>query len=114
MIETPTLFDGPGQARHTDPSTSHAAAAFIRAKATTARVQLLHAHRRNPDGLTDEQAAEIAGLSLASEYATRCSELLRLGFLETTGRTVRSKSGTDRRVLRITAAGESALRARGE
>lgn len=90
------------------------AARFVRASATSARVLLMRAHAQAPTfGLTDEQAAEAAGLSLLSEYATRCSELLRMGFLEDTLQTRRSpESGLHRRVLRITATGQAALRDR--
>jgi hypothetical protein len=103
------LFDGMGQARNTDPDTSHAAARFIKAKATTARVRLMYAHQAAPAGLTDEEAAEHAGLSPHSEYATRCSELLRMGFLQDTDTTRESSTGLSRRVLRITTAGNEAL-----
>lgn len=111
----PTLFDqaadlgGPGQARASDPQTSKDAARFIRARATSARVVLLEAHEAFPEGLTDEEAATRAGLSLSSEYATRCSELMRLGYLTPTGDTRRAGTGAQRRVLRITPAGAAAL-----
>jgi hypothetical protein len=88
-----------GQARHTDPDTSHDAAARIRPN--TAKAALLQAHREHPDGLTDEEAARIAGLSLSSEYATRCSELTRIGLLEVTGERRDGAAGMDRIVRRL-------------
>lgn len=105
-------LDGPGQARASDPGTSHAAARLIRARATAARVLLLEAHAARPAGLTDPEAALYAGLSPASEYATRCSELARGGFLEDTGDTRPGPSGAHRVVRRITPAGAAVLAAR--
>lgn len=106
-----TPIDGPGQARRSDPDTSQEAAKLIRAKATTARVLLLEAHARHQwtdvvgPGLTDEQAASAAGLAPTSEYATRCSELMRMGALENTGKTRPGRAGAMRQVRRITAFG---------
>lgn len=132
MNDLPTLFDavdeqliglgvleGPGQARRTDPPTSSAAAKLVRARATSARVLLLEAFSRcsaadvgGPDGVTDEQAAVEARLPLTSEYATRCSELTRMGALELTGETRPGRAGPERVVRRITPLGRSILRAR--
>lgn len=106
-----TLFDldGPGQARWTDPRTSHDVAQLVRARAGTARIALLEAHARNPQGLTDEQAAMAAGLWLRSEYATRCSELVRLGVLADTDQTERGEAGALRMVRTITDLGRAVL-----
>lgn len=49
-------------ARNTDPTTSHAAAEAIRPKAGTQLHKLLTAYASYPDGLTDEEAGEIAGI----------------------------------------------------
>lgn len=95
------LFDMP-KARANDPNTSKTAADFVRAKASTARVKLMTAHAANPEGLTDEEAATAAGVSLLSEYATRCSELVRAGLLFDTGDTRLGVAGTARIVRRIT------------
>lgn len=94
------------KARTTDPDTSHRAARQVRRKAGTAKMQLLAAHASRPDGLTDREAAELAGLDLRSEYATRCSELRRAGLLrDTDERRPDPDTGTDRMVRRITAEG---------
>lgn len=106
-------LDAPGQARATDPSTSQIAARLITAKAHTARVRLLEAFGQRGD-LTDEQAAGAAGLSLSSEYATRCSELRRAGLVVETGATRLGVAGTPRLVSRITDSGLAVLRARQE
>lgn len=94
------------KARLSDPVTSHAAALGIVPKSGTAKAKLLAAHLAHPDGLTDREAAELAGLNLRSEYATRCSELQRAGFLEAT-EAVRPDpdTRTDRMVRRITLRG---------
>jgi len=103
------LFGGPGQWRATDPDTARMAAGFVTAKATTARVRLMEAHALWPQGLTDEEAADVAGLVLTSEYATRCSELHRMGFLEDTGVTRSGRAGAERMVRRISTAGLNAV-----
>ena len=96
-----------GQARRTDPPTSHAAARQVRTG--SAKAALLLAHANHPDGLTDEEAARIAGLSLASEYATRCSELMRAGYLADTTATRIGEAGMHRLVRRITAEGRKVV-----
>ncbi len=104
---------GPGQARITDPDTSQEAARLIRAKATTARVRLLEEFGRWDD-LTDEEAASRAGLSMLSEYATRCSELDRAGMVQDTGRRRRGAAGAERMVRAITPLGRYVLTARAQ
>lgn len=121
MTDEPTLFDtvaedldalyGPGQARRVDPPTSKLAAKMVRARATTARVRLLEAFLRNSP-LTDEEAAVLAGLSLHSEYATRCSELRRGDLIRVTGGTRQGRSGSQREVSEITEAGIAVMRQR--
>lgn len=96
-----------GQARASDPATSHAAARLIRPG--SARSQLLKAHWGRPEGLTDEEAATFAGLRLTSEYATRCSELTRAGLLEDLTDTRAGLSGMARQVRRITPLGIEVL-----
>ena len=96
------------KARLTDPVTSHAAARAVLPKSGTAKAKLLAAHLAHRDGLTDREAAEIAGLDLRSEYATRCSELVRLGLLEDTDATRPDPdTRTDRMVRRLTALGRA-------
>lgn len=99
MNQQTTLFDH-GQARRSDPSTSHEAARKVRTG--TAKRKLLEVHARYPNGLTDEEAARLAGLSLTSEYATRCSELMRAGYLVDTEATRLGESGMHRIIRRIT------------
>lgn len=106
------LFDGPGQVRRSDPDTAQMAARFVKARATSARVRLLEAHERCPLGLTDEEAATFSGVALASEYATRCSELMRMGFLIDTTAHREGYSGARRMVRVITPAGMAALERR--
>ena len=96
-----------GQARHTDPDTSKAAASRIRPG--SAKAALLRAHSAYPNGMTDEEAAKAAQLPLHSEYATRCSELERAGYLENTDQVRTGSSGMSRVVRRITALGLASL-----
>jgi hypothetical protein len=95
------------KARADDPRTSHAAAAEVKIKATTAKARLLLAHYDYQWGMTDEEAATRAGLSLVSEYATRCSELRKLDppLLAETGRERKGRAGMGRIVSQITPAG---------
>lgn len=103
-------------ARATDPRTSHKAAEVIRLKAGTQRHRLLEAFARdslvgNGTGLTDEEAMEqTVGVSPTSEYATRCSEMRRAGWLVDTGEDRKGNSGTPRIVSRITEKGLAELR----
>lgn len=95
------------KARRTDPATSHKAAAAKPERKRSQRTILLETYAEYTD-LTDEEAAEAAeaaGEDVGSEYATRCSELRRSGFIAPTGKTSPGKSGTDRIVCEITEAG---------
>lgn len=71
------------KSRRSDPHTSHLAATAISIKAGSQRARLLIAFVEHaPNGLTDEEAATAAGISLVSEYATRCSELRNAGLID--------------------------------
>lgn len=103
------------KARSTDPATAHEASRLVKARSGTARIRLLEAFRNGADveyGLTDEEAALLAGISLTSEYATRCSELRAMGVIEFTGNVRRSRSGMDRATSILTDLGQSVLLAR--
>lgn len=99
------------KARRTDPQTAVDAAQVVKARATTHRVRLLEAFgRAEPWGtISDEQAAEEAGIDLRSEYATRCSELRSARLIEATEHTVLSRSGQSRITSRITDLGRDVL-----
>lgn len=97
-----------GQARRTDPATSHEAAFKIRPGSARARLLMAHAIAQGiREGLTDEEACMAAGLSLRSEYATRCSELMRAGYLRDTEATRTGASGMSRVVRVITDQGRA-------
>ena len=80
---------------------------LVTAKANTAQVQLLKAHIAHPHGLTDEEAASLSGVSMLSEYATRCSELKRDGVLVDTSKTREGRNGIGRIVRKVTPLGIS-------
>lgn len=106
------LFAVP-KARTTDPETSHQAAKLVRKGSSKAK--LLLAHAAHPLGLTDREAADAAGLKLTSEYATRCSELMRQGYLRDSTRTRPDPdSGMQRVVRTITFLGEIEVKRLGE
>lgn len=94
-----------GKSRNTDPLTSRQADLFAATSSKSARMRLIEAHVSCPNGLTDEEACQKAGLNLASEYSTRCSELKRDGILEDTNRTRAGSTGLQRTVRQLTAAG---------
>jgi hypothetical protein len=63
------------------------------------------------DGLTDEEAMEVAeGVSPKSEYATRCSELRTAGYIVDTGQDRKGDSRLPRIICRITPMGLAAYR----
>jgi hypothetical protein len=104
------LWEEQSKARASDPATSHDAAESARLNVRTGsqRRKLLDAFKDAPNGLTHEQAAMAAGISLASEYSTRCSELSNAKYLEATGEKRVGSRGLDRAVFRITNAGRKA------
>jgi hypothetical protein len=104
----------PGRVRASDPITAHQAAKLVTARATSARVLLLEAHGRHDTdrGLTDEEAAMAAGVDIASEYATRCSELKAMGVLADLNIQRLGRSGLMRQARRITTFGREILAAR--
>lgn len=110
LAESVEAYDGP-KARKTDPHTSLNAANLIAAKGGTHRVLLLEVFGRPGVAMTDEEAAERCGLTHA-EYATRCSELRRMGLIEDTGSTRESSTGQARMLSIITQAGRDVLLAR--
>ena len=104
------LWEDQPKARASDPATSHDAAESARLNVRTGsqRRKLLDAFKAAPYGLTHEEAAMAAGISLASEYSTRCSELSNAKYLEATGEKRVGSRGLDRAVFRITDAGRKA------
>lgn len=73
-------------------------------RAGSQRARLLASFAHGPR--TDEKAMELAeGVSPASEYSKRCSELREVGFIEPTGETERGRSGQQRMVSGITLEG---------
>lgn len=84
-----TLFDAagrinpdlrPGRHRRDDWDTSVAGAVAVAYRAGSQKALLLEAFRvAGPDGLTDEEAAEAAGVSMRSCFWKRCGELRQDG-----------------------------------
>jgi hypothetical protein len=102
-------------ARASDPETSHRAAARLRPQSAKARLlEVYGVLDPNEDGmvqerwLTDEQAAELAGMEL---YAAtkRCADLRRDGLIEKVGLQT-GRSGSDRMTCRVTREGRRLLR----
>ncbi len=89
-------------ARTTDPITSHLATYDVKHRAPTQRELLLAAFAKHPAGLTDEEAATIAGVPPRSCWWKRCSELRDLGLIEPTGMMRVGSAGSKQMVSRIT------------
>lgn len=85
-------------ARDSDPITSHEGSDHIAPKRGTLRATLLDVYRAYPDGLTDEEACERAGIENGWK---RCSELRNLGLIAPMG-TRLSSAGVKVRVCAIT------------
>ena len=95
------------EARTTDPWTSHQAAK-LPFKRESQRHRLLAEYGRRALGLTDEEAAELAGITRGCPWK-RCSELREQGYIEATGDTRDSSMGAVQQVCRITFSGRRML-----
>lgn len=96
-----------GRHRIDDPLTSIEGAASVAYRAGTHKAKLLEVFAQAPNGLTDEEAAERAGL-LRAGYWKRCGELREDGFITPTGATRLGEAGVSRMVSVITDAGRLA------
>ena len=100
--------------RQTDPETSRTAAKNARVRVGSQQWQLLAAYGQHVD-LTADEAGVIT--QLASKpgccYWHRVSDLLKHGYLETTGAQRVARSGELQRVNRITDKGRARLAAHG-
>jgi hypothetical protein len=95
-------------ARLRDPLTSHMAGANAQGRVTGQKLLLLEAFRQwAVEGLTDEQAATLAGLvdRRACCWWKRCSDLRELKLIKPTGARRRSTVGEWRMVCKITPEG---------
>ena len=98
---TPDLFTwgAESRARHSDPSTSHAAAESMRGRTAEHR-ELILAVLNDHEGLTATEIGERCRLSMV-QVARRMKELERLGLAEPTKETRLTGSGRPARVWRI-------------
>jgi hypothetical protein len=121
LAQATTLVTEPhtAPARSTDPGTSHVASKSINMRAGSQRALLLaaytwgerHQHARFREGLTDEEAMEVAvEVSPSSGYWKRCAELREAGLIKDTGMTRAGASGLERMVCVITDEGVEWLR----
>jgi len=101
------LFDAP-LARASDPATSHQAGHEVRETRKSLASLLLVAYQAAyPRGLTDEEAAQAAGV-LATGYWKRCSDLRKSALIVPTGETREASSGMHQDVCVCTDAGRIA------
>jgi hypothetical protein len=91
-------------ARDSDPVSSHRGADHIASKAKTQRATLLAVYRAYPEGLTDEEASNLAGIEGGWK---RCSELRNLGLIAVSGKR-QASSGVEVRVCSLTEFGRYA------
>ena len=78
------------------------AAYNVQERALTQKDRLLVAFTAHPEGLTDEEAATIAGLPIRSCWWKRCSELREAGLIEHTEQMRLGSAGCNQLVSRIT------------
>ena len=103
-----TTFDDLPLFRSTDPQGSANGAKHIRPRAGSQAMRILGVYVANSIyGLTDEEAAQLAGVHHGWK---RCADLRRMGFIEPTGAQRPTLAGVNAMVCRITARGLEALR----
>jgi hypothetical protein len=91
----------PGRTRRRGHATSRAGAASVAFRAGTQKAKLIAAYEQvQPRGLTDEQAAQLAGVPPMSCWWKRCNELRELGAIVPTGETRVGAAGVARMVCR--------------
>lgn len=84
----------------------------VRAGTQRARLLAAFALPEAADGLTDEEAADLAdGVPYRSEFAKRCSELRAAALIVPTGVTRKGVAGLERIVSQITDQGHATVRA---
>lgn len=107
----------PGRTRRDDYATSEQGARAVGKRAPTQKLRLLMQYREAGEaGLTDEEAAEAAGLTGRSVcYWKRCSELRQDYLIEElpVPTTRKGSAGVDRTVCAISDAGRAVLTAHG-
>ena len=96
--------------RTTDPDTSRKAAKNAQVRVGSQQWQLLQAYGKNVD-MTADEAGIVTGLANKPGccYWHRVSDLLKHGYIETTGTQRVARSGELQRVNRITDAGRAKL-----
>ena len=96
--------------RTTDPDTSRKAAKNAQVRVGSQQWQLLQAYGKNVD-MTADEAGMVTGLANKPGccYWHRVSDLLKHGYIETTGTQRVARSGELQRVNRITDAGRAKL-----
>lgn len=98
-------------ARTTDPSTSNDGIHDVLPRAGSQQYKLLLAYGSRPLGLTNEEAAEIAGLNVPGCcWWKRCSDLLQAGLIEDTFTERTASTGSAQRVCAITEKGKRVIR----
>lgn len=112
-VRLPPRLDAPipSRARAEQPETSANAAGLSLGRRGSQRVRLAEAHAAHPGGLTDEEAATIAGIDPRSTPWRRCGELRDLGVLADTGRRRPTSLGADAVVWALTDLGRAAVAA---
>ena len=97
--------------RNGDGHTSRSPLPGLSIRAGSQRAILLATYAQHGDGLTDEEAGNLSGLSKLPRccYWKRCSELRQAGYLTVTGDTRTSTAGEAQQVCSITEAGRNTL-----
>lgn len=107
----PIFYEPDDHSRASDPATSHKGARDVVPRAGSQMYKLLAVYVSVlPGGLMSEEAALMAGLTHTG-YWKRCSDLLKLGYLEPTGEEREAVSGSLRAVHRATKKAEGLVSA---
>lgn len=98
-------------ARLSDPPTSNEGIHDVLPRAGSQQRKLLLAYASRPMGLTNAEAAEIAGLNIVGACPwKRCGELLRAGLIENTLQERTAPTGSMQSVCAITEKGKRAIK----
>lgn len=105
-------FDDLPLFRASDPDTSRDGGKAVQPRRGSQAMLLLSAYKTASDGLTDEQAGDLTGLSANRKccYWKRCSELRATGLIIDTLRRRNSSAGSPQMVCEITEEGLTALK----
>lgn len=113
LVDLDAVANGYGLVRNDHPETAQEAAKEIKLRSGTQRaavlLHLLEDHKAGMIGSSDELIAAVTGLGPSSERPRRV-ELVRMGLVEPSGKTIRTSTGYEAMMWRCTEQGVKAAR----